>query len=218
MGCDIHLKLEKRRIGSLYYPVTKSTEEGLKTELVELAPFWLRESEWEPVAITNHHCWGDRVYGMFAKLADVRNFFFLNKIEPIPQRGFPEDACINTKLAYSYIVLPDEAYEKDKEHYENSDTNFIDETTANEWVKEGVSEEMTPFANTDYRKITGPDWHSPNWCTTKEMEESIREIFWDEERQVWTGDYVEWLALLGAMKGIEESGAYECRAVFWFDE
>ena len=31
------------------------------------------------------------------------------------------------------------------------------------------------------------------------------------------GDYIYWAGLLGLMKGIESSGDYECRAVFWFD-
>ena len=65
--------------------------------------------------------------------------------------------------------------------------------------------------NTEQRKITDPDAHSPNWCTTQEMEDAIKEIFWNEEIQ----QYV--FAFLGAMKGIEQNGAYECRAVYWFD-
>lgn len=76
---------------------------------------------------------------------------------------------------------------------------------------------MNPFGNTEQRKITDPDDHSPNWCTTQEMEDAIKEIFWKEEIQQYVGDYIEWLALLGAMKGIEQNGAYECRAVYWFD-
>ena len=45
----------------------------------------------------------------------------------------------------------------------------------------------------------------------QEMEDAIKEIFWNEEMQ----QYV--FAFLGAMKGIEQNGAYECRAVYWFD-
>ena len=50
-----------------------------------------------------------------------------------------------------------------------------------------------------------------------EMENAIKEIFWNEEIQQYVGDYIELFALLGAMKGIEQNGAYECRAVYWFD-
>ena len=49
------------------------------------------------------------------------------------------------------------------------------------------------------------------------MEDAIKEIFWKEEMQQYVGDYIEWVALLGPMKGIEQNGAYECRAVYWFD-
>ena len=31
------------------------------------------------------------------------------------------------------------------------------------------------------------------------------------------GDYIEWAALIGAMKGYEASGEFETRAVYWFD-
>ena len=164
-----------------------------------------------------NNCWGDRVYGMFAKLADIRNYF-QQKIEPIPLRGFQEDATDNTKLAYCYIVIPDDEYKKNEDYYEDSyQYQYINETKANEWVNNGWSKEMTPFGNTEQRKITDPDAHSPNWCTTQEMENAIKEIFWNEEIQQYVGDYIEWFALLGAMKGIEQNGAYECRAVYWFD-
>ena len=154
---------------------------------------------------------------MFAKLADVRNYF-QQKIEPIQLRGFPEDATNDTKQAYCYIVIPDDEYKEREDYYENSYLyHYINESRANEWVNDGSSKEMTPFGNTEQRKITDPDAHSPNWCTTQEMEDAIKEIFWKEEIQQYVGDYIEWLALLGAMKGIEQNGAYECRAVYWFD-
>ena len=47
-----------------------------------------------------------------------------------------------------------------------------------------------------------------DWCSY--------ETFYNEE-QGWHGDYEEWVALVGAMKGYEISGEYEVRAVFWFD-
>lgn len=50
------------------------------------------------------------------------------------------------------------------------------------------------------------------------MEDCINQVFKDENGN-WksTGEPYEWLALLGAMKGYEATGEYECRAVFWFD-
>lgn len=215
MGCDIHLKLEMRQVRRSYMLIDKFEEDGIHKEIVE-TPYNSYSANWHSVRLTRGDCWGDRVYGMFAKLADVRNYF-RKKINPIPQRGFPKDACDDTKSAYSYIVISDDEFDANKDYYEYSDTHYINESKANSWLKDGLSEEMQPFGNTDLRKITDPDAHSPNWCSTKEMEECIKEIFWNEEKQEWIGDYVEWFALLGAMKGVEYNGVYECRAVFWFD-
>ena len=217
MGCDIHLKLEKRKINKTYYTHENFHPDGTITEEIRETPEFKTSRDWHPVQLTLNNCWGDRVYGMFAKLADVRNYF-QQKIEPIPLRGFPEDAADNTKLAYCYIVIPDDEYKKNEDYYEDSyQYHYINETKANEWVNNGWSKEMTPFGNTEQRKITDPDAHSPNWCTTHEMENAIKEIFWNEEIQQYVGDYIEWVAILGAMKGIEQNGAYECRAVYWLD-
>ena len=188
MGCDIHLKLEMRQKG---------------------------QTEWQSCRLTRN-CWGWRVYGMFAKLANVRNYWDLKCIE---QRGFPNDACTDTKLSYCYEIKSDEDYEKNEDMYDRWEQNIINESKANEWVEGNLSEEMKieryPYSN--YRYITDPDAHSANWCTTDEMEQCIREIFYNEEKKQWQDSFVEWFALLGAMKGIETDGLYECRAVFWFD-
>ena len=183
MGCDIHLKLEKRKINKTYYTHENFHPDGTITEEIRETPEFKTSRYWHPVQLTLNNCWGDRVYGMFAKLADVRNYF-QQKIEPIPLRGFPEDATDNTKLAYCYIVIPDDEYKKNEDYYEDSyQYHYINETKANEWVNNGWSKEMTPFGNTEQRKITDPDAHSPNWCTTQEMENAIKEIFWNEEIQ-----------------------------------
>ena len=101
MGCDIHLKLEKRKINKTYYTHQNFHPDGTITEEIRETPEFKTSRDWHPVCLT----WkGDRVYGMFAKLADVRNYF-QQKIEPIPLRGFPEDATDNTKLAYGYSEI-----------------------------------------------------------------------------------------------------------------
>lgn len=210
MGCDIHLKLEMRQIKNGYICQTTHCED----EIVEVEPNAYSRC-WHPVELTYNDCWGDRVYGMFAKLADVRNYF-IRKIVPIPQRGFPNDACENTKYAYAYTVIPDDDFTKNVDYYSSAHYDYISESEANKWLEEGISVEL-PSEKSIHRRISSPDFHSPNWCTTKEMEEAIKDIFWNEEKQVWTGSYIEWFALLGAMKGIEQNGVYECRAVFWFD-
>lgn len=48
MGCDIHLRLERKAKG---------------------------QSKWQDCHIFGYdRCWDDRIYGMFAALADVRNY------------------------------------------------------------------------------------------------------------------------------------------------
>ena len=83
---------------------------------------------------------------------------------------------------------------------------------AERWVENGDS----VYYEVGGRKyVSDPDWHTPSWCTTAEMEECINRVFRNEDGEFY-GDCSEWLALLGAMKGYEADGG-ECRAVFWFD-
>lgn len=191
MGCDIHLKLERR----------------LKKEKV-WNKYYTEKCEWKPCKNYPYDkTWGNRIYGMFAALADVRNYSDWN-IKPLPIRGMPEDACDNTLKCYGYQVV-------DKIEYEWQEDTCVLASDAEKWVKDGWSEYFE-IDGTKY--VSGPDWHSPNWCTTQEMEDCINQVFKDENGN-WksTGEPYEWLALLGAMKGYEATGEYECRAVFWFD-
>ena len=82
MGCDIHLKLEKRKINKTYYTHENFHHDGTITEEIRETPEFKTSRDWHTVQLTLNNCWGDRVYGMFAKLADVRNYF-QQKIEPI---------------------------------------------------------------------------------------------------------------------------------------
>ena len=207
MGCDIHLKLERK----IKKPILYETPLG---EIVEPTYYGGIMDQWQPIEITFDKCWSDRVYGMFARLADVRNYFD-KPLEHIPLRGFPDDACNNTKSAYCLYVTSDEDYEMHN-GYEYSCVRWINESRARKMLESGRSVPMI-FGDGERMKITDSDWHSANWCTTDEMRQCIHDTFWNEERQVWFGDFVEWFALLGAMEGIEKGGYYECRAVFWFD-
>lgn len=188
MGCDIHLRLERKLL-----------KEKVWNEFYTERP----EDGWKSCGIFGmENCWSDRVYGMFALLSDVKNY---NNSTHIPIRGFPDDASNATKGAFCKRVV-----DKKREDCDDWEFSF---KRAEEWVEDGYSK---------FYKINGalycsiPDYHSPNWCTTQEMEECINRLFKDENGK-YKGDYIEWLALLGAMKGYEESGEYQCRAVFWFD-
>lgn len=187
MGCDIHLRLEKR----------------LKKEKV-WNKYYTEKCEWTNCYIFNNNkTWSDRIYGMFAVLADVRNQW---NMEHLPVRGMPEDACSSTLECYGQEV-------RDIIHNEYEDEHYFLASKAQEWVAAGFSR-YYEFHGRKY--CSNPDWHSPNWCTTQEMEDCINKIFKNDDGN-WKGEPYEWLALLGAMKGYEATGEYECRAVFWFD-
>lgn len=172
MGCDIHLRLERKAKG---------------------------QCKWQDCHIFGYdRCWGDRIYGMFAALADVRNY---NDVEHLPVRGIPKDATELTLMRYGYRIA-------DKAEYDGQ----CSESEAERWVENGDG----VYYEVGGRKyVSDPDWHTPSWCTTAEMEECINRVFRNEDGELY-GDYSEWLALLGAMKGYEADGG-ECRAVFWFD-
>lgn len=100
MGCDIHLRLERKAKG---------------------------QSKWQDCHIFGYdRCWSDRIYGMFAALADVRNY---NNIEYLPPRGIPKDATRSTLLAYGYEVVKDT-----EKHYDFQ----CGESQAKDWVENAV--------------------------------------------------------------------------------
>lgn len=187
MGCDIHLKLEKR----------------LKKDKIWNEFYTEKSGVWKTCYIfQNNETWSDRIYGMFALLSDVRNSWGL---EHIPLRGFPIDCCNETLSCYGQVVCDEK-----KDKYNKWE---VPREEAERWVNDGESK-FYVINGIEY--VSDPDWHSPNWCTTQEMEECINKTFKNEDG-TYKGDYIEWLALLGVMKGYEQSGEYECRAVFWFD-
>ena len=233
MGCDIHLRLERRlkKEKKIVISPEKKDENGnvVKKEL----SFTDNDFTWHSCDIIPYDkCWSDRVYGMFALLADVRNYW---DYKPIENRGFPSDANIRTLEQYMCQIatwLLDNEFEdnggfsldgrmisknkarsfalKNYKCYEHSHETLIlkEITPTDEWLSKHECGK-TKF-------IKDPDYHSPNWCTVSEMEECIEKIFKNENGE-WSGNYIEWVALLGAMKSYEMSGEYEVRAVFWFD-
>lgn len=207
MGCDIHLIVEyrrrKERIVTKELPTTKNPDGTPATYTFTL------ESEWR-TGYTVKNGWSDRVYGMFALLNNVRNYWE-DKFKPLPDRGLPEDACNVTLRTYCYKVIPDEQYSEKKDYYDNSyDPYYCRKSDADKWVEKGYSKR---YIINDEEWVSGPDWHSPNWCTLQELENCYKQVFKDS----WEGDYIEWAALIGAMKGYEASGEFETRAVYWFD-
>lgn len=136
----------------------------------------------------------NRTYGMFAALNNVRNHW---NLKPLENRGIPDDLGNEAFHGYYKYVTENET---DNE-YEYS------EEEAKGWVEYGYSTIKEENGN---KYCSNPDWHSANWCTTKELEECYNQVFEKKEY-----DYIQWLALINYMKTFEEE--YDVRAVFWFD-
>lgn len=209
MGCDIHLVVEKRRQKPKLV-VTKRDDQKVVTEIPP------KDNGWEHCEITHSGEWGDRVYGMFAKLANVRNQWDFEHIE---LRGFPADASYDTLRKYACCVISDEQFKKwfpdeiEEIHYSSYSGAYISESNAQYYIN-------TYDAKIKYNHgdifVTNPENHSANWCTLSELEKCVNEIFFDEDLKEYTGDGGEWIALVYYMKGLEVAG-YETRCVFWFD-
>lgn len=152
------------------------------------------ESNWKAFQYADYE-FSYRDYNMFAILANVRNYI---EVKPIEIKGFPLDASFGVKRKYHLEVMPDDKYNDDYEW-------ACSESQAKRWRSTRCIIEGREY-------IIHPDYHSPNWCTTEEMEQSINTIVGNYER-----GGIEWKGLLGLMKGLESDGRYECRAVFWFD-
>ena len=175
MGCDIHLHVEiKRKNRDLWYSSPMGGE------------------------------FSSRVYGMFAVLSNVRNYWGLDRMTI--DRGFPDDAAYSTIGKYYLTILPDEEFKKIGDYeWACSESDVI------RW-----GEEIKEIAGNNY--CVGPDWHSPNWCTVQELSDCIDEVFVDEYTDEYVkSNYIIWLSLLNYMKTYEDSGLYDVRAVYWFD-
>ena len=212
MGCDIHLVLEYRRRKEKVHTIEIPDGGNPIT--------WTDGCEWQWCEIIprfSDSTWSDRIYGMFAALAGVRDYHDKKLMEP---RGIPSDITYTTLRHYADKVIPDDEYKARVEG--DTDDGYVSESDAEDYIKRGLSEyieyydKRNPSINGKY--CSGADWHTPSWCTVSEMGKAFNSIFLNGDGSInLESDYIEWAALLGAMKGYEASGEYECRAVFWFD-
>lgn len=163
MTCGIHLYIEKRN-------------RELKTV-------------WYPCSFRGEFT--DIVYGMFAALNNVRNYW---NIKPLENRGIPNDLGPLAFDAYYQKIVTEVV---DEEH-----ECSIDDITEDDIIVEHNGQ-----------RYCNRIWHSANWCTICEMQECYNQVF----KNLKDNDYGEWLGLLNYMKAIESNGKYDVRAVFWFD-
>lgn len=174
MTCDIHLFVEKK---------------FRKQEVKSIDGYY-----WFPCAF--HGEFSDKLYGMFAALNNVRNYW---NIEPLEDRGLPKDIGVVAFRNYYKLIGSKET----------EDEYSCSKEDADKWVKEGLS---VILDYNGFKYCSDPDAHSPNWCTAKEMEECCNRVFKNN-----LGDGIEWIALSEYMKALEKTGEFETRAVFWFD-
>ena len=196
MGCDIHLRLE-RRLKKEKKIIISPEERDENGNLIKKERIFIdNDFTWHSCYIIPYDkCWTDRLYGMFALLANVRNYW---DYKPIENRGFPNDADIRTIGNYMFLIatwLPDDAYEDDCGF--SYDGRTISKNKAKEFLKKkykcyeyesygfnGYSfKEVTPtlewitsHENNKSKFIEDIDHHSPNYCSTSEMEECIEKI------------------------------------------
>ena len=184
MGCDIHLYIEaKPRINpndNYKYP-------------------------WSSVGF--HGEFSSRIYGMFARMANVRSSNKTYKVQFEP-RGLPKDVNNYSLKDSAFLrVTNDNSL---LEQY----SNYCSLTMAEQWVNLGVSK----WVDETKTHIFNPDYHSFSWLTTQELRQCFDDCFKEEDGTYKPySDYSDWLGLVSLCEGIESDGKTECRVVFYFD-
>lgn len=180
MGTDIHLRVERRR---------KKPE----------------QIEWEMVPFNGD--FSCRIYGMFSRMAGVRESSnYTHKVKFAP-RGIPDDISYEALNTFCYRTTTDKEYACCVEH-----RCLIE--TAEEYIRGGLSK----WVKKEHGMLTNPDYHSYSWLTAKELRQCYDDCFFDENGKIIPfSDYIDWLGLVSLCEGIESTGDYECRVVFAFD-
>ncbi len=126
------------------------------------------------------------------------------------EKGAPSDMSWKTAMEYTYTIVDDDA--------DDDEEGCVKRSKAEEWVKSGSSD---PWDTIDGKvvRITGPDWHTPSWLDTAEMEvlaERMRVVVLQNE--YYRDDSVATVeGLVEMMKRLERDGKIKARVVFWFD-
>jgi len=179
MGCDIHLRVEQR---------------------LKVNPYPSEPHIWNSCGFRGE--FSSRIYGMFARMADVRSHGNSYKVQFKP-RGLPDNMSYSTEETF-YLYVTDD---KEIADYES----FVSRDEAEQWVNDGDSK----WIDEDHGRVSDPDFHSHSWLTTQELRQCFDDCF--RQDGSYKGDYVEWLGLVSLCEGIESDGIHECRVVFAFD-
>ncbi|WQJ53452.1 MAG: hypothetical protein [Wendovervirus sonii] len=162
---------------------------------------------WFPVfGWSQNELYLDADYMIFAALANVRNY---DDIEHIELKGFPKDADLSTKLAYCYVI--DESEESNTTYYDSEDgTKCVNPDVADNWVNQKYSVYME---DPIYGLVTGPDFHSANWCTFEEYKHAL-----DIVKNKYPNKFINvcYQAIYALMETYNKNDMY-IRMVYWFD-
>lgn len=179
------------------------------------------ERHWHSCPIMGEPEIGDRIYGMFSRLAGVRDYSNVKGPKP---KGFPKDASREAILGYTIIVDDDMA--KRYEETAGRTTRAVTEERAKKWIENGSSKEMMiewgygGDKQKQYKRcVTDPDAHSASWSSRKEVEKAFDRLYKTNYngKTILTGDYTYYKGLIALMKAFEDGGDYEVRMVYWFD-
>lgn len=141
----------------------------------------------------------DRHYGIFARLADVRNGWDIEAVAA--DRGIPDDLGYEARGKYRLYITEDTG----------GDSSYVTPLKAARWVANGSSKYVKDSSGND-AWVTDPDAHSESWCTPDEL---MAVVSYKPDGKVF-GDAHEYRAVLAAMRSLEADG-FEARLVFWFD-
>lgn len=183
----------------LYLTIESKRRHGVKRmDGTVFEPGWDSDEFFKTYELYGGH---SRINKLYAILDNVNN---KDGIEHIPLRGFPDDCGFLTFNHYCSVIFNDDA--------RILVNNGVHREWAEECVAQGKSKMYHRFGH-DY--ISDPDKFGANWCTTKELDEAFNAAFKNEDG-TYCNDCERWLSLIGAIKGYELNGKYECRAVYWF--
>lgn len=62
-----------------------------------------------------------------------------------------------------------------------------------------------------------PRYNGFSWCNAKELEDCVKENYYNENTKKYSPEAMNWIILLGAMKTLDGMDNIESRAVFWFE-
>ena len=185
MGCNIHLRIEKRK---------------------RVNPYTNIRHEWDNVGFYGEFSF--RIYGMFARMAKVREYYGDKYKVQLKPRGLPDD--MNYRSTESFYL-----YVTDNEIAVNWGEHYCLKKMAEKWVKEGCSE----WVDENHTRITDPDLYFYSWLTTQELRQCFDDCFKQEDGTYKpNSDYAEWLGLVSLCEGIESDGIHECRVIFAFND